>query len=667
MRDGLFLDQDFKPKFEKSAMSVKLSDNPDNWQREIASEVFKQLPYLSDFSVNVVLDRVEPQRGYAYGAAEVTNKTDAPIPDQPESAVRIPLIVKDRILRPIDVMLDGKEALPLNERRLREKLFRSDAFELSTRKPTDQGMVDQLYPPMRTNYGYGNSVATGVGVGGFGKQASISLCEIIAPTISSNQFDAVLEKIASDSDTAMLVQRNKAFYGLLHKVAAAPVTPIEKTAKALVRSIAPTVVQFTKLASGDFTVKWANIGAFAPQEMSASREQASAMAGQDLSGMRAGQTMTITTEKAKKETLDEPAATKITEYGSYVVKDEESGASYEGTVLPVVDFQMQPLELFVFVGNGVYGIQDDIVGVKVPDSPPALGGAPQGEGVFVYSPDSGSRPFCTVPLTVQSSAQGPDGGEQIYATDAFGAQITLIPTPGLLAFEPMDEDGTSFAVPDDLKWLPMTGKSVGLARSDSPDAVGNAKALGGDVTVKSTGAGETSLDGVPVAKIARDKRWFLKHAEASFLLCAMGLTENEAKDVIKEAETQKTHQVKLSGLRPIRPLSELHAEMEKRAGALLGKFDYEFWRRDLVKEAAALEDTETADKVLAMNFINPENVSIFASYLPDLDTTATKLAEMLLASRLGMSEVPEGAAERAMRNMEEVIGGLRTLQQKQLV
>src|SRR4051812_49933167 len=126
---ALFLDQDLHPVFEKLSASVKLSDNPDNWQREIASEVFKQLPYLADFAVNVVLDRVDPQRGYAFGSAEVSNQTDSPLPDQPESSVHIPIIVRDRMMQPLDVMLDGKEAIPLNERRLREKLFRTDAFE----------------------------------------------------------------------------------------------------------------------------------------------------------------------------------------------------------------------------------------------------------------------------------------------------------------------------------------------------------------------------------------------------------------------------------------------------------------------------------------------------------------------------------------------------------
>jgi hypothetical protein len=66
-----------------------------------------------------------------------------------------------------------------------------------------------------------------------------------------------------------------------------------------------------------------------------------------------------------------------------------------------------------------------------------------------------------------------------------------------------------------------------------------------------------------------------------------------------------------------------------------------------------------------MNFINPENISIFASYLPQLDEASKKLAEMLIASRMGMTTVPDGAIERSLKNLEEVISGLKLLQQQQ--
>jgi len=69
--------------------------------------------------------------------------------------------------------------------------------------------------------------------------------------------------------------------------------------------------------------------------------------------------------------------------------------------------------------------------------------------------------------------------------------------------------------------------------------------------------------------------------------------------------------------------------------------------------------------VLATNFINPENINMFSKYLPDFDQAAMKLAEMLLAARLGLKPIDEGAVERAMHGLEDVIEGLKLLRQKQ--
>ena len=86
-------------------------------------------------------------------------------------------------------------------------------------------------------------------------------------------------------------------------------------------------------------------------------------------------------------------------------------------------------------------------------------------------------------------------------------------------------------------------------------------------------------------------------------------------------------------------------------------------RRDLIKEAAALQDESTVDSILALNFINPENLSTFIGYIPVLEESSEKLAEMLLFAYLGMKELPEGAVEHAMKGLEEVLVGLKSLAQ----
>jgi hypothetical protein len=84
-------------------------------------------------------------------------------------------------------------------------------------------------------------------------------------------------------------------------------------------------------------------------------------------------------------------------------------------------------------------------------------------------------------------------------------------------------------------------------------------------------------------------------------------------------------------------------------------------QRDLVKEAAVIPDPAAVDTVLSLGFLNSENLGIFVTHLPDLDASQMKLCELLLASRLGLQEVPAPAVEKAAKALEEVIEALKVL------
>jgi hypothetical protein len=51
----------------------------------------------------------------------------------------------------------------------------------------------------------------------------------------------------------------------------------------------------------------------------------------------------------------------------------------------------------------------------------------------------------------------------------------------------------------------------------------------------------------------------------------------------------------------------------------------------------------------------------FVNYMPELNEAQMKLCELLLASRLGLKDIPEGALEKSIRATEEVLEGLKTL------
>ena len=178
MTQPLFFEPDVQ--FEKTSGSeVMLGEDPNAWPGEIVQELFKTVPYISDFEPQVIMDKTDGERGYAFGHVEVQNKTEiqhgAPT-DAMQSAgiknARIPIIIKDRKLQPLDLLVtDGSEILPLTESRLRGAIFRPQAFDITGRGPGDMSMIGQLYPPYRQNYGFGGGGAT-MNVG-MGKESSV--------------------------------------------------------------------------------------------------------------------------------------------------------------------------------------------------------------------------------------------------------------------------------------------------------------------------------------------------------------------------------------------------------------------------------------------------------------------------------------------------------------
>ena len=84
-------------------------------------------------------------------------------------------------------------------------------------------------------------------------------------------------------------------------------------------------------------------------------------------------------------------------------------------------------------------------------------------------------------------------------------------------------------------------------------------------------------------------------------------------------------------------------------------------RVDLTKEASKLEEGQVVDAALSLNFINSDNVSRFIGFIPYLAECSKMLAQCLLASRLGMNEIPEQETQTAMFRILDVVKGLKKL------
>ena len=63
---------------EKTAGEVDLADDPNQWPQMILQELYKQVPYITDYQPHVQMERVDAERGYGLGHVEIQNQTEAP-------------------------------------------------------------------------------------------------------------------------------------------------------------------------------------------------------------------------------------------------------------------------------------------------------------------------------------------------------------------------------------------------------------------------------------------------------------------------------------------------------------------------------------------------------------------------------------------------------------
>jgi hypothetical protein len=498
--------------------------------------------------------------------------------------------------------------------------------------------------------------------GGQQKKASVSLLRAIAPTIREKDAEAFVQKVASDATLRAGLQRAGVTDLLVEVFDKTKRASVEERLLAIAESIDPTVITFQKLPGGNFLVKSANVNAFAPgqeaQGQVVPQEEAAEAIGPDQAqAMQPGQTLSAVADPIPEEVLspEEPNADAIQEFGEYLVQDK-MGNQILGWVFPTTlawDGSFSETPVALFTNGSAFSVQDAVVGELVGKSMTLPVSAPRGEGVFYEVTRDGAR--ATAPVTVRGGMTGPDGGEMYTCVDFMGNQVTVHLSPELV--QPQQIADGEFAVPASWKFMALNGQTQLLGSAEEMNKTSAARAAAHSVDLFWNGSFNLE-GGCGLAKIAAKYRYDLDPVSAEFMLGLLGVDGSSIKEKLSVA--RRNGVVKLSNLKDITTLAELYEEKKKTASAFASLIPN--LRRDLIKEAATLQDESTVDKVLALNFVNPENLSTFIDFIPSLEQTSEQLAEMLLSGYVGERAVPEEAVERTMKNMEEVIQSLRAVQ-----
>jgi hypothetical protein len=184
------------------------------------------------------------------------------------------------------------------------------------------------------------------------------------------------------------------------------------------------------------------------------------------------------------------------------------------------------------------------------------------------------------------------------------------------------------------------------------------------VKVMATGFGQYAIKGVE--KYAKAAGWdstMLQGHQAKFLLAALGCPMDKIASAFSQAN--RLGSCELHNLKRVPTVQEKIASFRPQAQKLT-KMAAEI-KRNLFKEASYVDNSQTVDALLSLNFVTPDNITKFVGKIPHFKATISNLASALLASRIGIKEIPENACAVAMQRLIEVVDGLERLRASQEV
>jgi hypothetical protein len=639
------------PSFEKKAYA-NLSPNAADWVHDITKMVYDKIPYVTQFPTRIKLERVDEQKGYGYGSIKVGGDSSG-TGASTGSTLDIPLIIKNFELQAIDIFLYQGKFYPLSERRIEEILFNPEVFG----KPTDASGGDQsIYP---SNYPPHS-----------GKYTYASLLAVLNDKVTDEDKNRFVEKLGKDKSVFAAFKNS----GTLGKVKQA-LTLTTKTKRDVNSILPPNVIQIEKLGEDSFLVRATSDQVYAPKEVTMTRAAVLRKFGAEAAAeaLNKGVFTTIQGSRPYKPTLfenvEDGKASKITSAGKYEVRTME-GDRRLGWVYPnVVDFDLKKTGDKLFTDGEAYALQSDMVGLAIDsasnpenkDEPP-FSELDQGKtGVFCIS-RGGSSSICTIPVTINSPIFDQGTHIRLEVTDHFGTPFIIEITSGAKSITKSKHQHNVYLLPSDARFLDI-GRNVARLQDSTKDYIDRDKALkiakAKDVVIVTSDDGNVfNLAGTNLKEVANDARG-VGRTKAKWHLVTLGSTPSEADHILDRAQESGT--AKLIGTKPLITQAEKRAEVfREKVLPLLEKMPN--MKVDLIKEASVIEDEQVVDKVLALNFLTPENIMTFTEYLPGLEDAACKLAQLLIAIRIGLKRIPEPAAKNAMQGLEVVIAGLRSME-----
>ena len=625
------------PEFDKTAVDTRLGESSTAWPAEALAELYKQAPFVSEFDPNVVIQKADAERGYAFGHVLLS------IPGTVTREAKVPLIIREGKLCAFDLLvLSTSQVTPLTQDRLRQAIFRPEMFDAAVAPPGTDALSEQLFPTGDTRQGEGRGTVRELGA-----KAASPLATLLGSANEEDIESFVAAAILPEVNVAML-KNAAATAEALRKIAAAEPArcgaPVE-----------PDVVQFSRRGAGRYQMKWACRDPYAPAERALDRSELVRAVGEKVAAaVDIGGAVTL---GASSGAASEPPGaggvpSPVVKSGVYRVRDESGKELLGAAIVGLFDERGKKVPLTLFTSGAARALQTDVVGRYVGAC--AVPAAPKVEGKgFFFSDSAEGRVEATIPFTIAGKTTSPSGAAE-YIAEAFGGgAVTLIVEPGIA--EPLRAGEGKLLIPAHYQWSSLNDAAPRALESQEHASPKEAAAR--EIVVRGAGDRSFSIDGAPVGRLNASDRHFLGEDDARFLLSAMGVGDESRESLLSAADTGR-EPVRASVPSELCPPDAAADLPEKTAWPTTNVREL---RRSLVKEAAVIPDRNAVDTVLSLGFLNDENLVDLARHLPEIEESIAKMCELLLATRIGLKDIPEAALERAIRASETVRMALRVM------
>ena len=634
-----------KTEFQKEASaSLRLSANQQRWPQEILSEAYRQVPLLQDLAVEIRLDRVNEVRGVGVGKLLLKEAGAGPVQGEP---VAIPVTIRNRELDPLDVLMIGQQAFPLTEEKLATHFANyslGSRDQSGSRPQKARGRIASLLdPPEGTNYaGTGLSSKASVTSDGF-KLASESLLDVIGATARDEDLAALKFQLQE------MGEKGASLTETVDRLLSAPRLSAQDLAKMAAESVPPDYLGVSAQKDGRYLLKRASARFFEPIEQVVSRVEAEALVGSEHLRRADEQTLHFVRPTGTCAEVEEVHAWNYSTPGVYKV------ASVQGTtpafVLPYFSFRRgaRTGEVVLLSDQGYNRYEDEKLAVDRLADLKVTGYEPCGSGCFLWEEPLGwvASPYLTVHAKVAEESSGPYwlvSGDQRDARVFLGEQVKTaqvtewsVVLPKSAVFVPCQKGDLKPRSLEDHLQLQKSAADTSASR----------------VVVHRMGSA-FEVHGTPVADLQGRS---LSREDTGVVLRLLGHPGPEA--VLQKVAREGQASLRTTG--SIHTAEFVRAESLLQASELHEGFPEDLrFRPEVVKLAAALPpERETVDTVLALNFLNADNLRVMRGYLPQIEKTASRLAELLVASRLGMN-VESEPIRLAMHYVRRVADGLRS-------